>query len=689
MTLTPRLAYAQAPPQASQPFPFHATHYSVEATLHPEDSTLSGRAKVDFIADAPSRTLLVELHEDLKLTKISDAEGKPLTFDRSSSTPLNVSVLLPDAVSPGKQVSLTFEYTGSISNAEDSPSRGVLLGSVDKNSAFLLLPARWFPLTNYPGNRYTGEFKIIVPDTFAVVGTGRAGAPATVPPAAASSGHQIAYTFTNDRPAATGTFVAGQLQLNPVQTEGLQIAVYTSPQAPSTEYANALAPIINFFSNEFGPLPDPNVTIAQMPDGSLQSFSAPGLLLISARQWTAKPNASVLAELAASQWWGGQVIPASASDVWISDGLARYCEAMYVEQSEGPGGLRRVLDEFAVGALMFEDAAPISQAQRLGAYSDEYRSIVMGKGPMVFHMLRAILGDAAFKSLLHDFYSQYAGKPTRLEDFEKLVAARVPAPQTGVPEFNPTAFFSQWLNSTGVPEFKLDYIVYRTIKGFKVVGKIQQELETFNMPVELRVETEGNPENKTVLVSGKNTPFEIDTFGRPKPSGVTIDPNNDLLKSSTKLRVRAAIARGESLAEVGKYYEAIQDYSQALDIQPNNSLAHFRTGEAMFYQKNWQAAANEFRSALDGDLDPAYKWVEVWSHIYLGKIFDLTGQRDRAANEYSKAQQLKDDTGGAQEEAAKYLQKPYTESSGSTPAAPTPATPTPPAAPSAKPAKPQ
>jgi len=33
------------------------------------------------------------------------------------------------------------------------------------------------------------------------------------------------------------------------------------------------------------------------------------------------------------------------------------------------------------------------------------------------------------------------------------------------------------------------------------------------------------------------------------------------------------------------------------------------------------------RSALD----------EVWSHIQLGKIFDITGQRERAVNEYRQA----------------------------------------------------
>jgi len=41
-----------------------------------------------------------------------------------------------------------------------------------------------------------------------------------------------------------------------------------------------------------------------------------------------------------------------------------------------------------------------------------------------------------------------------------------------------------------------------------------------------------------------------------------------------------------------------------------SSLAHFRIAEVFFLQRNYQAAANEFREALNGDLEP--KWTEVW-----------------------------------------------------------------------------
>jgi len=181
------------------------------------------------------------------------------------------------------------------------------------------------------------------------------------------------------------------------------------------------------------------------------------------------------------------------------------------------------------------------------------------------------------------------------------------------------------------------------------------------MPVDLRIETEGNPETKTVDVVGTESAFTVETFGRPKPGGIKIDPNNVILKGSNSLRARAAIARGEELAEQGRYYDAIGQYQRALSLQPNRPLANFRMGEAFFYQKNYQAAANAFRESLQTVPEPSEKWTEVWGHIYLGKIFDLLGQRERAVNEYSKAKQTNDDTGGAQASAENLLKKAYSE----------------------------
>jgi aminopeptidase N len=485
---------------------------------------------------------------------------------------------------------------------------------------------------------------------------------------------RVLYTYRVDKPEAAGTFVIAPLQLSPERAEGSTYSIYTPPAAANTApaYADAISHVLDFYNGEFGALPEPGLTLAQLPDGTVDGFAAPGLLLLSARQWSAKPNERLLADLVAHQWWGAQVMAASTSDVWITDGLSRYAEGLYVEQTTGKEGLNKALEDFAVGALMFDDSAPIADARRLEPGSEEYQSVVVNKGAMVFHMLRAIIGDASFSALLKDFYSRFAGKSARIQDFEQLAETRLsqPAPTEFKMGNSPAAseqpaslrpFFTQWLHSTGVPEFNLEYVIYRTKKGFRIVGKAKQNLDVFHMDVEVEVQTEGNPEFKTITISGKESPFTVETFGRPKPNGIILDPHDYILKSSQRLRVRGIIARGESLAEIGRYYDAVQQYQKALEQERQNALADFRMGEAFFYQRNYAAAAQSFRDTLDGATDLTTKWTEVWSHIYLGRIYDIQGDRTRAVNEYSKAKQTGDDTGGAQAEAEKSLKKAYSE----------------------------
>ena len=659
--------------QVPRPANFLAEHYDVSASLDAIGQSISATAKIDFKAVEASSSVRVELHPNLIVKEVKGPDGKPLNFERDNQNPLMVVVQLPTPVATGGHLTLTYSYAGLLVNEENSPVPGVRAALINKDGAYLLLLARWFPLTNFPSNRYTATFRLNVPDIFAVAGTGKASAPTPMPSKNAVEGGRLLYTFECKNPAPHGTFVAGKLQLNPKQAEGISVAVY-APRASSAnaeEFADSVARSAIIFSDMFGPIPDPTFTVIQLPDGTLREYAAPGVLLLSQRIWDPKSSDRTIAHLVASQWWGIQVLPATPGDVWISDGLARYSEALYAEQNAGKEAGLRAVDEFAVGALMYEDAAPIAQAARLAPYSPDYRSVVMNKGAMLFHMLRAQMGDVAFKSALRDFYFQFAEKSARIEDFENIAERRAQAAAKSPQEApNLRGFFAQWLNSTGVPEFSLEYVVYRTPKGFRVVGKIKQPLDTFRMPVDLRIDTEGNPEQKTIDVIGTESGFTVETFGRPKPGGIKVDPNNVILKGSTPLRARAAIARGEDLAEQGQFYYAVMQYQRALAIQPNRPLANFRMGEAFFYQKNYQAAANAFRESLQTVPEPSEKWTEVWSHIYLGKIFDMLGQRERAVNEYSKAKQTNDDTGGAQQVAEGFLKKAYSEGGTSVAAPP-------------------
>jgi tetratricopeptide (TPR) repeat protein len=175
------------------------------------------------------------------------------------------------------------------------------------------------------------------------------------------------------------------------------------------------------------------------------------------------------------------------------------------------------------------------------------------------------------------------------------------------------------------------------------------------MPVDLRIDTDGKTEDKKLEVVGTNSPFSVETFGRPRR--IAVDPDHHVLTNSSDVKLRSSILRGQALQQQGDLAGALAEFNKALDLNRNSSLAHYRIAEVFFMQRNYQSSANSYRSSINGDGEP--RWTEVWSHIQLGKIFDITGQRERAIGEYRQAIQTNDDTFAALEEARKYLQKAF------------------------------
>src|SRR3989441_7146968 len=227
------LSCAAAPLQAQVPRPatFLAEHYDISATLDAIGQSISATAKIDFKAVEASSSVRVELHPNLVVKEVKGADGKPLTFERDNQNSLIVVVQLPTPVATAGHVTLTYTYSGLLVNEENSPVPGVRASLINKDGAYLLLPARWFPLTNFPSNRYTATFRLNVPETFAVAGTGKtSSAPTPMPGKNAVEGRRLLYVFECKNLAPHGTFVAGNLQLNPKQAEGANVSVY-APRA--------------------------------------------------------------------------------------------------------------------------------------------------------------------------------------------------------------------------------------------------------------------------------------------------------------------------------------------------------------------------------------------------------------------------------------------------------------------------
>jgi tetratricopeptide (TPR) repeat protein len=619
----------------------HLDSYVIDADINQHTKSLAAKAAARFTPlDDNTTSVAFELNNALNVSKVLDEQNREIPTSRTQQD-FSVHLNFNEPLQKGKPVTVTFFYDGRLSGQEDSPVYGIKFAAIQNDYAYLLYPARWFPVAGYTTDRYSAKINVTVAKGYKVLGSGLDTAQAL--------SDKTRYSFQFDRASFPGSIaVVKDEPATRVNSEGVSTTLYFrgAEKAMTTAYGQETGKIMTHLTGLFGLPPYANLTIVETEAGAPNGYAAPGILFLNPRGIGKEANAKLLANQIARQWWGMLISPATRNHLWLSNGLANYADMLYLAQVNGPATLENEIRDTDVEALTI-DNVPVIQAGRMEDYSPELLALTASKGAAVLHMLRGVIGDEKFFQTLKDFAAQNAWKSVTTDDFKK--AAETASAQ------NLGYFFIQWIESSGAPEFKLEYTIFRTQKGFRAMGKIAQDLDTFRMPVDLKIETEGNPEQKRIEVMGTSSEFSVDTFGKPK--AIMLDPDNRVLRYSNQMRVAVAIRKGEQLAEVSEFGDALKEYQKALETNRTGSLAHYRIAETFFLQSNYQAAANEFREALNGDLQP--KWTEVWSLIHLGMIYDITGQRERALNEYKQAERTKDNTQGALEEAAKYIKAPY------------------------------
>ena len=649
------------PSYAAEKARLRVDNYQIDATLEPHLHQVSVKAKVKFTALQDLSVAVFELNNELRVTKVTDEKNQALAAERVTQDS-TIRVPLTAGLAKDASMTLTFEYEGQIENPDNSPVPGLSLAYIGDDTSYLLYAGRWFPVSGFGINRFTSTISVTLPAHMIAIGSGKV----TTADHAASNKPNASvlptktYTFVSDKPSFPGTIVAGVFQEHKSDEAGLDLHVYFKPthQGVAPAYTTTAVQEFTYFLTLFGLPPSQKLNVVEIPGDTVPYIWGPEIVGLASPSITEKTNYRLLADGIAHQWWGVSVSPASKDDWWLSDGFSRYSEALYVENAAGTAGLEEAVKDMSVGALAY-DTVPLSSASKLDLYSAEFQSLSTDKGGMILHMLRGVLGEDKFNKTMREFSAQYAGKSATTDDF-RAVAEKNYGEQL-------TWFFSQWLDSTGAPEFKVKYTTYRLggaaaqnpkeekIPGFRVTGEISQDLDLFRMPVTLKIDTDGKTESKRIEVVGTNSPFTIETFGRPRR--ISVDPDHQVLTNSSDVKLRASILRGQALQQQGDLSAALTEFNKALDLNKNSSLAHYRVAEVFFIQRNYQSSANAYREAINGDGEP--HWTEVWSHVQLGKIFDITGQRERAVNEYRQAAQTNDNTFGALEEARKYLQKAY------------------------------
>ncbi len=645
--------------QTDQSSPIDITNYKINAELLPESHTLKAQAAVTMKLLKQTQSAVLEMNGSLTISGVKGPDGKTvLQFIQDKVNDTNVKVNLGKLYEAGSEITLTFDYAGQLATPEGGPLPDTRLAYIGTEGCYLFYASRWFPFHGYAADRATSDITFTVPKGWSVAG--HSANPVT--PATAKDGRST-FTFVETQPVLPGSFGAGQFITRTINSAGMQIDLYVLPGSEGRvqEFGQEVAQILQYYNTRFGQYALGNrYVVAQVDDETLPTYSGAGIAFLSRKMLaTDKPlPVDDLAREVAYQWWGQAVGLKSFDDAWLSQGLSEYSSVLYRESQQSAAEFHETLAEIMELALAFEQEASIARAPaQLNDQSPAYRSVIFYKGAYVYHMLRGTIGDDKFLNILKSYYSTFKGQNAGIGDFESLASKVAGTSLRG--------FFGLWIDSTGVPEFKVEYTIIRTKDSkFKVRGTIRQNMDSFRGPVGVALESEGGRESKTTLdLRGTSADFELASDG--KPLDVIVDPENRYLRISDALRTSVVVRRGIQHFQREEYAEAEDQFRQAIKLNPRSSLAWYNLGLLYMEQRNWQKATDAFNEALNGDLEPS--WLEVWSYIKKGNAWDATDNRERAVAEYTKAKETGNNYNGAQQAAEKYLGQPYKKERNASP----------------------
>ena len=621
--------------------------YEIDVEITPDRSALKGSTRVTFDVIEDTVSIPFEINNRIGLLDVVDENGVAYqqSFDNFDSS--RMAIRGPDPFRSGDTRTLTFRFDGVLDREEyayleDAPI--TQLAVIGPNGAFLLTEGKWFPQHHLPVDEATLNLKVRVPLGFTVVSPGELQQIETF-------GVHEQFTWVSDRDLGQFPVVVGRLFRDRHEADPIPLTFYASEdfEGDFAPFAGEVAQMVDFFSQEFGDLRIRQLNLIDIGNVRFPVTGAEGMILLE--QGILESKAFPLMKMTtrvADQWFVYAVEILSGTDAWLRHGFSNYAALLYLEAKK-PEFFEAALARLSVSALKYEQRAPTIKGYGLKAGSPEFESVVSAKGAWVLYMLRQLVGPDRFKALLTQWYREQVlrGEVTT-QQFVDFVNRETGADYSW--------FFLQWVESRGVPEFRLTYEVFKLAPGgFRIRGKIEQDIELFKMPMDILIETKGQAEEKSLNFGGRNTPFDfaVETM----PLRLVLDPKGKILRDSNVMRVRVHIAIGDEYRERAEFISAIREYEKGKAVEPRSSLAHFRLGQTYFQQHSFTNANNSFRDALNGDLKPG--WVEAYTQLQLGKIYDILGERQRAQAEYTKVRNSGITYMGIAEEAEKLYKEPY------------------------------
>lgn len=224
------------------------------------------------------------------------------------------------------------------------------------------------------------------------------------------------------------------------------------------------------------------------------------------------------------QWWGDMITCNNWHEIWLNEGFASYCEALYYEVKSGTASYHSYMSglRFTGGGTIY-----ITDTTNVDII---FGSIVYDKAAWVLHMLRHIVGDVTFFNILQTYYnSVYKFKDATTDQFKEICET-----ESGM---DLDYFFNEWIYGTYYPNYGWSYLneldpsdgSYWTY--IYVMQRQNTAPEVFSMPIDFRVTSPSGDTATTVVFNDSRAAVYI-LKNAEEPSDIALDPDIWILRDT-------------------------------------------------------------------------------------------------------------------------------------------------------------
>ncbi len=490
--------------------------------------------------------------EQMEITRVSAGPAK----NGSESAPFSyndrvLTVRFEPPLPAGKEASVVVEY------ALSDPPDGLFW--TPESPAWPGRPAQihtqgqpetnryWFPCHDFPNERMTTELIVTVPEGFVVSSNGREANKAV------TKNGRTTWHWLQDKEhvAYLVTMVVGKFDIHDVAPKGFRtpLPVYVPPGLGGQieQTYGRTARMIEVFEKRFSE-PYPWDRYAQL---LVWNFGAGGMENTSA---TSMYDTAVLDKKAlldgdldglishelGHQWFGDLITCNTWAHIWLNEGWATYCSALWLEARDGwdPGyldSMHRTMRGIARRDSISADASG-NAASRPPMVSPVYRepfeafrrtSNPYPKGCSILHMLRMRLGDELFFKCVGEYVDRYKFKTAETDDFRRVFEE--------LSGQSLEQFFDQWARRPGTPKVRIRGSWSEREKKLKITLD-QQQLVSADLPAfvfDLPIVIRSGGEDRTIKIAVDSSHHEQTVTLAAEPEWVAVDPTLTVLMQPT------------------------------------------------------------------------------------------------------------------------------------------------------------